>query len=296
MRRLTYAIAAVTACAALLLSGCSGESADWKQASVANTPEAYQLFLKQHPHGADAAQAQARLQQLSEQRDWQIASATDTRDGYQQFITKHPDSKWVQEARIRIENFAQAGVSGGAALAANAAASESPAGSAATGSAVSPTTASAQPAARSSSSAAAATAPTVAATTPEVTSGHRSAAAAASAPTPARVASRTHKSTHSLSSHRAHRVLVTRTRRAEHSRSPLLQLGAFHSKARAESEWRQLRSRFSTLKSLTPHYVVARSRGARVYRLQVRVSSARTANGLCETLRRHARSCVRVTA
>lgn len=283
-KRLTYAIAAATACAALLLSGCSRESADWKQASVANTPEAYQLFLQQHPHGADAAQAQARLQQLSEQRDWQIASATDTRDGYQQFVTKHPDSKWVQEARIRIENFAQAGVSGGAALAANAAGAESPAGAAATGSSPSPASASTEPA-PVASSAAASTAPTPA-----------RAQAPARAPTPARVASRVHKSTRSRSSHRSNRVLVTRTRRAEHSGSPLLQLGAFRSKARAESEWRQLRARFSTLKSLTPHYVVARSRGSRVYRLQVRVSSTRAANGLCQTLRRHARSCVRVNA
>ncbi|MGH8144087.1 MAG: hypothetical protein ACREU2_16415, partial [Steroidobacteraceae bacterium] len=102
---------------ALLLAGCSHESADWKQATLANSTEAYQAFLQQHPHSPEAVQAQVRIKELTAQRDWQIASASDTRDAYQQFISAHPDSKWVQEARIRIENFAQAGVSSGAALA-----------------------------------------------------------------------------------------------------------------------------------------------------------------------------------
>src|SRR5580704_17428680 len=40
------------ALATLLLVGCSQEGADWKQAATANTIEAYQAFLQQHPHGA----------------------------------------------------------------------------------------------------------------------------------------------------------------------------------------------------------------------------------------------------
>jgi hypothetical protein len=76
----------------------------------------------------------------------------------------------------------------------------------------------------------------------------------------------------------------------------VLQLGAFHSRARAESEWRQLAARVSTLKGLHPRYVAARSRSGRVYRLQVRVSSAAEASGVCASLRRRAHSCVRVIA
>jgi SPOR domain len=297
-KRVMCAIAAATACAALLLGGCSRESADWKQASVANTPEAYQLFLQQHPHAAEAPQAQSRLQQLSEQRDWQIASATDTRDGYQQFVTKHPDSKWVQEARIRIENFAQAGVSGGAALAANPAGEPVAGAAAASGASTATHEARAQgaPAPRPSTVETGPAAPAASSATARVAAPGAPPAAAARTSAPTRTVSRSHPSTRSLAARRAHSVLVARAHRTAHSRPPLLQLGAFRSKARAQSEWRELTARFSTLKSLTPHYVVARSRGERVVRLQVRVSSTRVASGLCATLRRHARPCVRVNA
>src|SRR5665213_2590426 len=106
---------------ALALAGCSHEGADWKSATAADTSEAYQQFLTQHPNSTNAVQARTRIQQLQEDRDWQAATAADTRDAYEQFLTQHADSKWAQEARIRIENFAQ---SNGAA-AANAAAAVS---------------------------------------------------------------------------------------------------------------------------------------------------------------------------
>jgi len=106
---------------ALMLSGCSHEAADWKSASTADTAEAYQQFLTQHPNSASAAQARTRLQQIQEDRDWQSATSADTREAYQQFTAQHPDSKWVQEARIRIENFAQSGAAAGGAGAAVAA-------------------------------------------------------------------------------------------------------------------------------------------------------------------------------
>jgi hypothetical protein len=99
-----------------------------------------------------------------------------------------------------------------------------------------------------------------------------------------------------------HRVAHAATRSAHavlaHESQParLLQLGAFHSRASAESEWRVLTAHFSTLKGLHPRYVTARSHSGRVYRLQVRVSSAAEASGVCASLRRHARSCVRVIA
>src|ERR1700684_810943 len=93
----------------LARAGGSRENADWKSATAADTTEAYQQFLQQHPKSANAAQAQTRIQQIAEDRDWQGAAAADTRDAYRQFIAAHADSKWAQEARIRIENFAQSG-------------------------------------------------------------------------------------------------------------------------------------------------------------------------------------------
>jgi hypothetical protein len=199
----------------LALSGCSREGADWKSASAANTAEAYQQFLQQHPKSPNAAQAQARIQQIAEDHDWQVAAAADTREAYQQFIAAHADSKWAQEARIRIENFAQSGAAGGA-----------------------PTTASAAPAAPM-------------------------------------------KTAHAAAGERRHFV----------------QLGAFHSKARAESEWQQLAAKYpADLKSLKPHFVPGKSKSGPVYKLRVAVHSESDAKGLCSRLKQHSQVCVPVTA
>ena len=87
------------------VAGCSHVAEDWKAAQAANTPEAYQDFLRQHPDSEFASPAQERVKQLAEDRDWQTAQKTDTLDAYQQFVATHADGKWAQEARVRIENF-----------------------------------------------------------------------------------------------------------------------------------------------------------------------------------------------
>ncbi len=242
---------AAIAVGALALAGCSHESADWKSAAAANTTEAYRQFLQQHPNGADAPQARARIQQLEEDRDWQAAAAADTRDAYQQFVAQHPESKWSQEARIRIENFAQTGVTpGAAAAAASSAATAGPAGA-------------------------------------------NAAAAAAAAPrTPA-------KSAPGSTAARASAAVRPPAGKQAAAAAPsnLVQLGAFRSRQRAQTEWRRLSARFpSEFKSLQPRYVPGTYRGQRVYRLQVAVSSAASARGLCATLKKHSLACVPVTA
>jgi cell division septation protein DedD len=85
--------------------GCSHVGDDWKAAQAADTTEAYQDFLRQHPDSEYGVPAQERIKQLAEDRDWQQASKTDTLDAYQQFVATHADGKWAQEARVRIENF-----------------------------------------------------------------------------------------------------------------------------------------------------------------------------------------------
>lgn len=76
-----------------------------------------------------------------------------------------------------------------------------------------------------------------------------------------------------------------------------VQLGAFSSKQRAESEWKTLAARFPTeLKSLKPDYVQGTSKKGTVYRLRVPVSSVAAAKGLCGTLKKHSQLCVPVTA
>jgi hypothetical protein len=210
----------------LLLCACSRESADWKSASTADTIEAYQQFLQQHPKASNAAAAQARLKTLTEDRDWQAAASADTRAAYEQFVAQHADSKWAQEARIRIENFAQ---SAGAATTA-AAAPSSPAGA--------------------------------------------PAAALKSAPGRSSVAGK-----------------------ASAVHGNFVQLGAFSSKQRAQSQWKQLAARFpAELKSLKPDYVQGKSKHGTLYRLRVPVSSVAAAKGLCGTLKKRQQLCVPVTA
>jgi cell division septation protein DedD len=235
---------------ALALAGCSSESTDWKSATSADTSEAFQQYLQQHPNGANAEQARVHLKQLQEDRDWQSASSADNRAAYEQFLAQHADGKWAEEARIRIENFAQGGgpaAPAGASAAASASAAAAPAAPAAS-------PAPAAPAAKPTASARSAPA-------------NRVASAA--------------KSAHAAAPTHAH----------------LVQLGAFSSQARAESEWKALQSKFpAQLKSMQPRYVPARTKSSHLVRLQVSVSSAASARGLCAALHKHSQACVPVTA
>jgi hypothetical protein len=207
---------------ALMLAGCSHEKSDWKSASTADTAEAYQQFLTQHPNSPNAAQAHTRIQQIQEDRDWQTATSADTREAYEQFASQHPDSKWVQEARIRIENFAQSGAAAGGA----------------------------------------------------------GAATAASAVTGAPVVTKT-RTPHVATLAGAHYV----------------QLGAYHTQAGAESQWKLLSGKYAReLGSLTPRYVAGKVKSHPVVRLQVAVSSRAQATALCGKLKAHGQPCVPVGA
>lgn len=76
-----------------------------------------------------------------------------------------------------------------------------------------------------------------------------------------------------------------------------VQLGAFSSRAHAESQWKRLSASFSReLGSLTPRYVVGKSHSGGVVRLQVAVDSRAQGKVLCEKLKAHAQSCVIVSA
>jgi hypothetical protein len=236
----------------LSVAGCSSESSDWKSATAADTSEAYQQYLQQHPTGTNAEQARTHLKQLQEDRDWQSASSTDNRAAYEQFLSQHPDGKWAEEARIRVENFSQGGATGVPAAGASGA-----------------------PGASGASAAGASAAPAVsaspAAPTPKPT---------AHAP-PSRVASTALGPRHPSAGAHPH----------------LVQLGAFSTQARAESQWKVLQARFpAQFKAMQPRYVAARAKANPLVRLQVSVSSAERARGLCATLRKHSQACVPVTA
>jgi hypothetical protein len=253
---------AVVAVGVLALAGCSRESADWKSASAADTSEAYQQFLQQHPTSAQSAQAQARIKQIADDHDWQAAAAADTRDAYEQFVTQHADSKWAQEARIRIENFAQSGVAHGSTAAAAATAA---------------TAATAGAAAANTSAAAPAGAPVT--TSPGATTMPPSASPSSTSPRSAKAA--------------AHAAKVASGTKRGH----FAQLGAFHSKERAEAAWKKLEAKYPTeLKSLKPRVVAGNSKNGPVYKLRVSMDSRSDARSLCATMKKHAQACVAVTA
>jgi len=76
-----------------------------------------------------------------------------------------------------------------------------------------------------------------------------------------------------------------------------VQLGAFSSRARAQSEWKQLAAKFpSELKTLKPDYVEGTAKGGHVYKLRVPVSSVAAARDLCGALKKHSQRCLAVTA
>jgi len=129
MRKSQIGVIAMLTAVTIVMVGCSRVGEDWKAAQAADTTEAYQDFLRQHPDSEFGVPAQERL---AEDRDWQAASKADTLDAYQQFVATHADGKWAQEARVRIENFqltagGQAPAPGSASSAPAAGASASPA-------------------------------------------------------------------------------------------------------------------------------------------------------------------------
>lgn len=253
MRKSHIVLIAILTAVTFAVSGCSHVAEDWKAAQTADTTEAYQDFLRQHPDSEFGVPAQDRVKQLAEDRDWQAASKTDTLDAYQQFVATHADGKWAQEARVRIENFQL--TAGGQAT------PVVPVAPGADG---------------------AMTAPTVPGAT---------AALPAAKPTP------TVKPSPAVKPAPAAVAKLVSKPAAKRGGSHFAQLGAYGSKASAESAWHHLSARFPLqLKSLQPHYVTAKRLHAKpVVRLQVAVSSAQRAHELCSALKKKSQACVPVS-
>ena len=243
MRRSQIGLIVLLTAVTFAIAGCSHVGEDWKAAQTADTTEAYQDFLRQHPDSEYGVAAQERVRQLAEDRDWQQASKTDTLDAYQQFVAVHADGKWAQEARVRIENFQL-----------NAGGQSAPTAPGADGA----------PAAAAAAAAVAVTK----APKPAASPGSKGATQSAS---PSSAGKSTGK----------HYV----------------QLGAYSSKASAESAWQKLSGRFPTqLKSLHPHYATASGTGAKsLVRLQVALPSTQRAHDLCAELKKQSQACITIS-
>jgi len=234
------------------IAGCSRVKEDWKAAQTTDTTEAYQDFLKQHPDSEFGVAAQERVRQLAEDRDWQQAAKADTLDAYQQFVAAHADGKWAQEARVRIENF-QLSSSGQA---------PAPPAEGAPGVGAAAGSGTARPAA------------------PEAGPPPPKAASTAKPASSPKAESNPKAATHSSAT------------AAKPAGKHLAQLGAYSSKASAESAWQKLSSRYpAQLKSLQPHYVTV-SGAKPLVRLQVSLPTAERVHQLCTELKQKSQACI----
>jgi cell division septation protein DedD len=219
-----------------------------------------------------------------ESADWKSATTAGTTESYQQFLQQHPNSSSADQARARLKALMEDHDWQSAAAADTRNAYEQFI-------ALHPDSKWAQEAririenfAQNGANATGAPA-TAAAATPATP------APASVTPAPTASKSRAAAATPAPATHQA----ATKVASATHGH--FVQLGAFHSKEQAQTQWKHLAAQFPTeLKSLKPDYVEAPSKHGAVYRLRVPMSSVAAAKGLCGTLKKHAQSCVPVTA
>ena len=246
---------------AVLCTACSREQQDWRAAEGADTAEAWQQFLEQHPDSERATQARQRIAEMSEQLDWLAAEREGSLEAYRAFLSQHSHGHRAEEARIRIEGFSLGSAPRMAAV--------SPEETPAVGARVR--------ALHLGSSAAPHTAPpaaSVASTAPSAAP----AAAPAAAPTTARLAA------------------PPAARRAAPASGFGVQLGAFGSRASADREWRRLQERFAAeLSGRSPHIELTNTDAGQLYRLQVAAGGESEARSLCNSLKEKEQACVPVT-
>jgi cell division septation protein DedD len=259
-----------------LATACSREQQDWRSAEGADSTEAWQRFLDQHPDSEFAGQARTRITQLDEQRDFQFADRAGTVEAYREFLAHHPSGKWAEHARIRIEAFSlgsaprispltpeQAAAFGGSGVhalrLATATTQDAPIG--AIESAAVPAEGVAEGAAEGADK-------------PDAGWAVPGEAAQAETDTVVRPVS-------------ANETAVD-TRYG-------VQLGAFGSEASADREWRRLRGRFGTeLGNLSPRIVVAETDSGQLYRLQAPAAGEAQARAICDSLKEQDQACVPV--
>jgi len=266
-----------------LAAACSQEQQDWRSAEGADTPEAWQRFVEQHPDSELVSQARTRIAQLETQRDFQHADRIGTVDAYRDFLAHHPSGRWSEHARIRIEAFSL----GSAPRIGPPTPEEAAAESAAGVRALRLATAAASAAA---SAAVPAAVPDAVPTVPGVVP----------AAVPAADAARQGTGGRAVPGEAAEAVSdpVVKPASADDVGVPSgysIQLGAFGSEASAGREWQRLQGRFGAeLGNRSPRIVVAEGGSGQFYRLQAPAAGEAEARALCDTLKEQAQACVPV--
>jgi cell division septation protein DedD len=267
---------------AAVATACSREQQDWRSAESADSAEAWQRFVEQHPESELVNQARARIAQLEIQREFQHADRVGTVDAYRDFLAHHSSGKYAELARIRIEAFSL----GSAPRIAPPTAEEAAAFSSSGVRALRLATAAAAPAQEATAlpEAIQPAALPLGAARSETAEGAdsppgtgRAVPGEAAQPAPDAVAQPA--SSNETSQNIGYGV----------------QLGAFGSEASADREWRRLRGRFGAeLGSLSPRIVLAESDSGQLYRLQAPAAGEAQARAICDSLRGQDQACIPV--
>jgi SPOR domain len=293
--------AALSALLLGLLAACSSELQDWHSAQSADTREAWQRFIEQHPQSELAPEARLRIGQLIERHDWQRADAAATVEAYRGYLAQYPAGRWAEQARIRIEAFSLGSQPRIAPRTAEEAAADPEARGVralqlAMGAAAPPATAAAPlpeagtvppPPEIASPAETAEPAPRVAPAA--AASGERAApgelAQPGEAAQPADGASAAPAATPAPLSESAPAAGYG------------VQLGAFGNPVSADREWQRLQGRFgSQLAGLSPRIVLASTNAGQLYRLQANAGDEAQARAICNTLKEQSQACVPVVA
>jgi SPOR domain len=258
-------IALLAVLVGLTAAACNREQQDWRAAEGADTSEAWQRFLEQHPESELVPQARARIAQIGEQRDWERADHAGTIEAYRGFLAQHPTGRWSEEARIRIEAFSL--------------------GSAPRTPPPTPEQVAAAQANRgvralrlatTASETAPVPAPAPDSTVPVGAVGTTAAPGEAAQPAPA------------ASDHRLDTSALPASGYG-------VQLGAFGSEAGADREWQRLQGRFGAeLGGLSPRIVIASTAAGQLYRLQASAAGEAQARAICDSLKEKDQACVPV--
>jgi hypothetical protein len=275
---------------ASLATACSQEREDWRSAEGADTTEAWQRFVEQHPDSELVRQAQTRIAQLIVEREFQNADRVRTVDAYRDFLAHHTSGKYAELARIRIEAFSL----GSAPRIAPPTAEEAAAFGGSGVRALRLATAGTLPAQEAGSLASDAQARPAESLQPAAVpadAGQGETAEGADS----RVGAG--RAVPGEAAQAAPDAVVQPASSNETSQNTGygVQLGAFGSEASADREWHRLRGRFGAeLGNLSPRIVLAEGASGQFYRLQAPAAGEAQARALCDSLRGQDQACMPV--
>jgi hypothetical protein len=82
----------------VVLSACSNEMPDWKNAVSSNTIQNYELFVRNYPKSKYADSANFKIEELSYRNAW----LSDSLINLELFLNKYPKSKFIDSANNKI--------------------------------------------------------------------------------------------------------------------------------------------------------------------------------------------------